>query len=922
MRTPIVISLNRSRIAQKACVTGLGLVTLFTAATLSTTPALADDVDPKSLSPQALESAAPQIEEAAVPDSDATQSDTSVSQQTDGANTEPATGEGAELGEQETGDGTGNTEPTSGQVSQPTEPTDVEMAKPDEPTTGEGTLPAEQAEGGKPTDVEQGQDTSANGESKTTGNELPDLVSDEKTDIVSDSIDQSASEAGDAKGDVSSPSPAKPTSDPKDASPTVSGALPAETATTTISMSVTPATTQNAPLPKLAVQTDDDSGSSSEQDEQTPKLIKVVKNGETIYYWQDADGNKAKNGLVKITHNTEGKKLAADKQFWAYAKSNGRLVTGSWTNGDIVYLATKTAHLLKKNGWLTLSKKRYYMMDYAAQTGIFSAGNYLYYGTPKKGHIIYGVEKTSSGWLAANKKTGRLAQSKFVTTDAITGKKKIYWFGSDAKLVKGRLVTPKQDDAPYAAYARKNGAIVTGHWTNDDGNVYVADKTGKLAKKSGWLVSSKYDDSLERYRMVNYAAQTGYFQVGKSWYYGIPDKGYVARGTTKTPDKSWVKANIKTGKLATSRWVVTDKFTGDVERFWFGKNGEMARDRLITKKEGAGYYAYAKPNGAVVRGVYNAGDGVGYVANMETGKLMSGKTGWIVTGKYNNGTLRRYRYDSKTHSVKIGGFKVGKRLFYAFPNKGYVATGKVMIKEGCLLADSAGRLEQTTGWIVTKKYDGEKQRYYLHKDEKLGIPIAQVGLFSVKSGKKTHKYYGDLEYGFVKRNCRVYSGTKVYKANNLGRLKSKGRMNAQQRAAYKVAQTKKSKTNWLITMERTSHILYLWHKKGKGWELEWDQLCSIGRRYGSLYSITPISESVVWEKRPWFSSTVWALGFNSRYHIHSVIVNRYVQVTDGRLGMNISSGCIRLPVVRAHDLYLKVPVGSHVSIYDVNGNFH
>jgi hypothetical protein len=98
-----------------------------------------------------------------------------------------------------------------------------------------------------------------------------------------------------------------------------------------------------------------------------------------------------------------------------------------------------------------------------------------------------------------------------------------------------------------------------------------------------------------------------------------------------------------------STWLVTSAFGSGLQRYWMGTDGAAAKGRLVTPDEGAGWHAYATPNGHVVRGVYAASDGTVYVADND-GKLAG--PGWVV-GDYGQG-LQRYWVDADRHGCVPG----------------------------------------------------------------------------------------------------------------------------------------------------------------------------------------------------------------------------------------------------------------------------
>ena len=114
----------------------------------------------------------------------------------------------------------------------------------------------------------------------------------------------------------------------------------------------------------------------------------------------------------------------------------------------------------------------------------------------------------------------------------------------------------------------------------------------------------------------------------------------------------------------------------------------MVTNSLIDAKE-AGWWAYARPEGYVVRGKYVAGDGRVYLANND-GKLES--PGWLVTGAYDGGGLQRYYIDEATRAARTGFFQVGPESYLSLSGRGYVLRGTTRLGDQYYRADNDGML--------------------------------------------------------------------------------------------------------------------------------------------------------------------------------------------------------------------------------------
>ena len=76
----------------------------------------------------------------------------------------------------------------------------------------------------------------------------------------------------------------------------------------------------------------------------------------------------------------------------------------------------------------------------------------------------------------------------------------------------------------------------------------LADNDGKLAWEEGWLVTDKYDGTMQRYRIDNscdgyMGAHIGEFTIDGKNYYGREDTGYVVRGLYRAPSGQYYYGN-------------------------------------------------------------------------------------------------------------------------------------------------------------------------------------------------------------------------------------------------------------------------------------------------------------------------------------------------------------------------------------------
>ncbi len=346
-------------------------------------------------------------------------------------------------------------------------------------------------------------------------------------------------------------------------------------------------------------------------------------------------------------------------------------------------------------------------------------------------------------------------QTGWVVTDTRGDGLQRYWLGSDGILVKDRFIPA--EEAGYAAYATPNGYVAREKFVKN-GKIYLANNDGKL-EDPGWVVTSYYDGKMQRYWInEDHSAQTGFFQVGDSWYHGNTVTGYVVRGKIAY-DGSFMLAN-NDGILQGPGWVVTNAFDGSMQRYYIQDNG------IFTAKTGFfqvgdSWYHGNTVTGYVVRGKI-AYDGSFMLANNDG--ILQGP-GWVVTNAFDGSMQRYYIQDNGLFTAKTGFFEVDGNHYHGNTVTGYVVRGKANYGNGKLLADNDGVLAWEEGWLVTDKYDGSLQRYRI--DNSCGGYMgAHLGQFAI-DGKS---YYGREDTGYVVRGLYRNPSGQYYYGNNDGVL--------------------------------------------------------------------------------------------------------------------------------------------------------
>ncbi|MBR3234818.1 MAG: CotH kinase family protein [Atopobiaceae bacterium] len=395
-------------------------------------------------------------------------------------------------------------------------------------------------------------------------------------------------------------------------------------------------------------------------------------------YWLDV------NGLVVM-----GRLLSLDEcGRWAYARPEGYVVRGKWTDPatGLVYLADNDGRL-ESPGWVVTNHydkgtMQRYWVDEETRACVpgYSTDGWQHF-TTSAGYVARSAVKDGNKIRIADN-DGLIADGWFVTSAIGHGLQR-YW-QKGGEVVMDRLLT--QGECGWWAYARPEGYVVRGKWTNRaTGFVYLANNDGRL-ESPGWVVTGVYDNGIfQRYWVDGgaHACVPGYSTDG--WMHFTTSAGYVARSIVRDGGKIRIANN---DGLIADGWYVTSAIGHGLQRYW-QKDGEVAMDRLLTRDE-CGWWAYARPEGYVVREKWaNPTTGLVYLANND-GCLED--PGWVVTKRYDGPIMRRYRIDETTHASKIGFFEVAGNEYLGLAGVGYVLIGEKDVDGKTYIADSDGIL--------------------------------------------------------------------------------------------------------------------------------------------------------------------------------------------------------------------------------------
>ncbi|HSR03095.1 MAG TPA: SH3 domain-containing protein [Proteiniclasticum sp.] len=126
-----------------------------------------------------------------------------------------------------------------------------------------------------------------------------------------------------------------------------------------------------------------------------------------------------------------------------------------------------------------------------------------------------------------------------------------------------------------------------------------------------------------------------------------------------------------------------------------------------------------------------------------------------------------------------------------------------------------------------------------------------------------------------------------------------------------------SSTNYLIWVNTKTIHTYVFTGKAGNWTLVKDMLSTVGKEStptikGTFSLLSKGSYFYVEDHDDWICKNYSQ--FYKNYLIHSVVYNTSGQIVDGRLGMRLSKGCVRVSLENARYIYNNVPIGSRVYV--------
>ncbi len=190
------------------------------------------------------------------------------------------------------------------------------------------------------------------------------------------------------------------------------------------------------------------------------------------------------------------------------------------------------------------------------------------------------------------------------------------------------------------------------------------------------------------------------------------------------------------------------------------------------------------------------------------------------------------------------------------------------------------------------------------------------------NGTRWYKVNGK-QYYYTKG--KLFKGTKMFGKHKYYFNSDDGAWSGASSTMWSKVKNSSSKTKYLIAVSRELNRICVYQGKKGDWKLKSYWMCSTGRPENGKISKTPTGSWLMPKEDNHLGYigghkdyTCWyATRFYGRCFFHSVIYEpaSKTRIQDGRLGMNISDGCIRMDIENAKWIYDNCHTGTRVIVY-------
>lgn len=442
------------------------------------------------------------------------------------------------------------------------------------------------------------------------------------------------------------------------------------------------------------------------------------------------------------------------------------------------------------------------------------------------------------------------------------------------------VVAPKktgETTTPTAATAVKTPVLAAGTylftWAKKTSLIAQSSKLSTKAKIS--VVLGKRKNILRQRWIVKFDEKTGYYTIVNEQTKRVlavkskKNGSIVLQAKAKAGSKKQLWTVIKKG----SNYIFIPKANKKLALTGKKKNGEY--QLIVRKLTKSKVQQFSMKKGGIVRnGVYKI------ALTRKTSKVLG-----VEAASKNDGA-----------KVKRGSYKAAQNQKFRITYRGNdlytieaLHSGKFVGAKGAAIVQAANSKAAAQQWMVHWNKKG-----VAFKNAETGLRLNSAGTESAVTGQKASKST-DQRWKLTKVSP---DPTDPIVDKALAKAKKRG-----------------SATNYFIAVDIKNHRTMIFKRSGGTWKLSKNWVCSTG----APGSPTPTGNWTVGIKGYSFGegyTCYYYTQFWGDYLFHSV---KYYQGTrtikDGRLGKDVSEGCVRLDIKNAKWIYDYIPEGTHVVTY-------
>lgn len=210
---------------------------------------------------------------------------------------------------------------------------------------------------------------------------------------------------------------------------------------------------------------------------------------------------------------------------------------------------------------------------------------------------------------------------------------------------------------------------------------------------------------------------------------------------------------------------------------WYGKDGKLAKNRVITTSEGAGAFWWATGNGTLAKSKAIKSGNLIYLAN-SNGKLAGlsngASRGWVTSSAFGtkNGRYYLYKQKSGVYAAKYGYSTAGYPHFTMGNGNVRRGTWKDSKTGHMYFASSQGKMlslpsNKSQGWVSANFIPKHgSQRYYLFKETANGVTKGMA--YAVGGYSQSGGFHYTTGEGYVLRNKTITTWAGSTTANKNG----------------------------------------------------------------------------------------------------------------------------------------------------------